>query len=216
VSLRDLLVLYGIVGIACALAVLRRGPGARNVVSALMTVPLWPVWAPFALATSRATRRSAGGTSIVRIERAIEDAVRAVAGTSMAEVFSQKAAARISAEVERVAARMDELGSVASQNGLDLETARARLRALEERGASERALATARMQVESLLRLEQLKASDLRALDELADLLEALRTQLLLARYEGSSAEGVGAIVGEVWARLEGLDAAFGQEAAGR
>ena len=52
-------------------------------------------------------------------------------------------------------------------------------------------------------------AADAQALQELAELLEALRSQLLLARYSGSSAEGAGAIVGEVWARLEGLGVAF-------
>ena len=208
-NLRDLVVLYGAIGLACAVGVLRRGLGARGVASALMAVPLWPVWAPFALAGGRPSRRRHACPSVARIERALDDAVRAVAGTTMAEVFSRQTAARISTEVVRVAARLDELAALASQTGLDLEASRARLGDLEARGAPERAVATARMQLESLLRLEQLKSSDLRALDELADLLEALRTQLLLARYEGSSAEGVGAIVSEVWARLEGLGAAF-------
>ena len=58
-------------------------------------------------------------------------------------------------------------------------------------------------------RLQQIRAADAQALGELAELLEALRSQLLLARYSGSAAEGAGAIVGEVWARLEGLGVAF-------
>jgi hypothetical protein len=68
---------------------------------------------------------------------------------------------------------------------------------------------TARLQHDSLTRLQQLRGADAQALEELAELLEALRTQLLLARYSGSSADGAGAIVGEVWARLEGLGVAF-------
>jgi hypothetical protein len=210
-SLRDLLALYATIGVACAVAVMRRaeGPRAAALASALVTVPLWPVWAPFALGRTRARRGPEGQGSVARIERALEEAVQAVAGTNMADVFSRQAAARIMAQVERVAVRLDELAGLAAQSGLDVAASRERLRALEERRAPERAVATARMQLESLLRLEQLKASDLCALDELADLLEALRTQLLLARYEGSSAEGVGAIVSEVWARLEGLGEAF-------
>jgi hypothetical protein len=212
VSLRDLLVLYGVIGVACAIAVLRRGEG---VLSAAMTLPLWPVWAPFALATKKNARTpSAEGGPLARIDKALDEAVRAVAGTPMADVFSQKVASRIQAEVANVAARLDELVTLAAEGGLDVAASKERLRDLEARGAPERAVATARMQHESLARLEQLVATDRRALEELADLLEALRTQLLLARFEGSSAEGASAIVSEVWARLEGLGAAFEGSAA--
>jgi hypothetical protein len=211
-SLRDLLVLYAVIGLACAIAVLRNAPGPRvhAVVSAVMTIPLWPIWAPFALSHSpprRAATTDHG--AVLRIQRALAEAVEAVANTPMAEVFSRQVAARISAEVGHVAARLDELSALASRTGFDAEASAARLRDLENRGDPERALATARMQHESLLRLQQLRAGDARALEELADLMEALRTQLVLARYAGSSAEGVGAIVSEVWARLEGLGAAF-------
>jgi hypothetical protein len=136
--------------------------------------------------------------------------VAAVAGTAMSDVFSQKVAARISTEVVRVAARLEELGALAAQPGFDAEASARHVRDLGANGASERALGTARLQHESILRLEQLRAADSEALDELAGLLEALRAQLLLARYAGSSAEGAGTIVSEVWARLEGLGVAFG------
>ena len=46
VNLRDLLLLYAFAGVACAIAVVRRGEPAW---SAALTVPLWPLWAPFAL-----------------------------------------------------------------------------------------------------------------------------------------------------------------------
>jgi hypothetical protein len=211
VSLRDLLLLYGVIGVACAIAVLRRAEGSRAgaALSAMMTVPLWPVWAPFALATTKKLRVSSEGGALARIDKALDEAVRAVAGTPMADVFSQKVASRIQAEVAHVAARLDELVALAAEGGFDVEASKTRVRDLEARGAPERAVATARMQHESFVRLAELVATDRRALEELADLLEALRTQLLLARYEGSSAEGASAIVSEVWARLEGLGAAF-------
>jgi len=218
VSLRDLLLLYGIIGIACAIAVLRRSP-ARNLramASAAATIPLWPLWAPFALGAPRAARsRSGAATTTARIDKALADAVEAVAGTPMSDVFSPKIATRISAEVLRVAARLDELGALAAEAGFDAEASAGKLRELESRGGSDRAVATARLQHESMLRLQQLRAADERALVDLAELLEVLRSQLLLARYAGSSAEGAGAIVGEVWARLEGLGAAFDVGAGG-
>jgi hypothetical protein len=207
-NLRDVLLVYVLVGAACAIAVLKRGEGSRASVaaSALMTVPLWPVWAPFALASARPRAEIGKHSAVSRIEKALAEAVDAVASTPMSAAFSRQVAARISAAVGQVAARQGELGALAARSGFDAVASRERLADLERRGATERALATARMQHDNLLRLEELRATDARALEELADLLEALRTQLLLARYAGSSAEGVDAIVTEVWARLEGLN----------
>ncbi len=204
-SLRDVLVVYLLVGVACAIAVLRRGRGAA--LSALATVPLWPLWAPFALAPSRPVMRA---TAIVsRIDKALAESVAAVADTPMREVFTKDAAARIGAEVARVAERLADLSALAERSGFDREASAQRLAELERTGGEGRALATARLHHESLQRLAELRAADARALDELADLLEALRTQLVLARYAGSSADGASAMVTEVWARLEGLGAAL-------
>jgi hypothetical protein len=239
-----MLVLYALVGVACAVAVLRRSSGPHEKAgmgafwSAVATVPLWPLWAPFVLATPRprdrpvtaadagegrtavhATATHEGETSRAaraRIRRALDESVKAVAGTEVAPLFSRHVADRIAEEVGRVAQRIDELLGLTSSAGLDRAAAEQRLRALEtEAGASDRAVATARLQLESLMRLEALRASDARALDELADLLEALRAQLLLARYAGSAADGTSAIVSEVWARLEGLGAGFEPSAHG-
>jgi hypothetical protein len=217
VSLRDLLVLYAVLGMACAIAVLRRASAmdASTVVSAVAAVVVWPLWAPFALGTPRPARPHAGAHggpatgSVARIERALADAVSAVAGTPMSDVFSAKVAARIAAEVSRVAARLDELSALTTHAAVDAQASARHIQELEARGASERAVATARLQHDSFMRLHQLRGADAQALEELAELLEALRTQLLLARYSGSSADGAGAIVGEVWARLEGLGVAF-------
>ncbi len=210
-SLRDLLLLYGIIGVACAIGVLLRATGSRASVaaSAVMAIPLWPVWAPFALATPRRRQAAVQSAAVARIDRALAEAVEAVAGSQIADVFSPKVAARIAEEVTHVATRQGELAALSAKTGFDAAAAKERLRELEARGAPERVVATARMQLESLVRLDELRAADARALDELAELLEALRTQLVLARYAGSTAEGVGALVSEVWARLEGLGAAF-------
>jgi hypothetical protein len=205
---RDLLALYAVVGVACAIAVFHRSTtrDLGALMSALVTVPLWPLWAPFALAPARA-RRHESNAVVQRVERALADALDAVRDTPMSGVFTEATATHIAAEVAHVAARIDELAAVAERVGFDREGSAKRLEELENSGASERAIATARLQHASLERLEQLRENDARAIEELVDLLEALRTQLVLARYAGSPADGASAIVSEVWARLEGLGA---------
>ena len=96
------------------------------------------------------------------------------------------------------------------REGFDLAAAERRVAELEKAQASARSLATARLHLENVRRLAALRDRDARALEELADLVQALRTQLTLARFAGSSVEGVGGIVSEVWARVEGLGAALG------
>jgi hypothetical protein len=216
VRLRDLLLLYGVAGVACAVAVLRRSHATSfaTVASALTAVFVWPLWAPFALGSPpRARTGSAGNPAAVeRIRRALAEAVATVADTPMSDVFSSKVAGRIESEVARVAARTAELSALMARGGFDAQAAGAHLRDLEARGAPERTVVTARLQHESLTRLQELYAADVQALEELADLLEALRTQLLLARFSGSSADGAAGLVSEVWARLEGLGVAFDVE----
>ncbi len=227
-NLRDLLILYAVVGVACAIAAWRReaatGWRAASVGSAVATVLVWPLWAPFVLTREAPHARPAGAAipadppegephesaPLARIRAALEASVKAVEGTSMSEVFSSRVADRIAAEVQVVAGRLAELSALVDSRGLERDRTEARLQALKAEGAPERTVATARQKHESLARLEQLRAADAVALEELADLLEALRAQLLVARYSGSAADGTEAIVNEVWARLEGLGGAFG------
>jgi len=209
-SLRDLVVVYLVVGAACAALVFRRKDGGKApFASAAATLFLWPLWGPFALGKP-AARRAADPrdtSAVARIERALGEAVEAANDTPMADVFTRPLATRMLSEVSRVAARIGEMRALALRSGFDLAASAARLKELEAKGAPERAVATARLQHESLLRLDRLLAGDVQALDDLADLLEALRAQLLLARYSGGDAESAEAVVSEVWARLEGLGA---------
>ena len=226
-SLRDLLILYAVLGIACAVAIYRSSTESRPraAMAAALALPLWPLWAPIALtgarsrptsawtsdadSRSRATR-SPVAEAAVRVEAALREGVEACAGTSLESLLPRDAAARIAAEVRRASERHAELTTVLCREGFDLAAADRRVVSLEKSSASARSLTTARLHLENVKRLAALRDRDARALEELADLVQALRTQLTLARFAGSSVEGASGIVSEVWARVEGLGAVLG------
>ncbi len=225
-SLRDLLILYAVLGIACAVAIYRTSTESRPraAFAAALALPLWPLWAPIALTSSRSrsastwasdadsrsrASRSPVSEAATRVEAALREGVEACAGTSLESLLPRDAAARIASEVRRASERHAELTSVLGREGFDLAAAERRVAELEKAQASARSLATARLHLDNVKRLAALRDRDARALEELADLVQALRTQLTLARFAGSSVEGVGGIVSEVWARVEGLGAAL-------
>jgi len=223
-SLTDLAALYLVAGLACAVAIYRSAPepGARAVAAAALAVPLWPLWAPIALTGSQrprpaaSSRRSSSAppspvaAAAARIESALREGVEACAGTSLESLLPRAAADRIAAEVRRAADRHAELSALVGREGFDLAAAEARVADLAAADASPRALSTARLHLDNVRRLLAMRERDALALDELADLVQALRAQLVLARFAGSQAEGAGGIVSEVWARVEGLGVALG------
>ena len=226
-SLTDLTALYLIAGLACAVAIYRSAPapGLRAVAAAVPAVVLWPLWAPVALTSSQRPRPAAPagrappapssspvGSAAERIEAALAEAVDACAGTALSSLLPRDAVSRIAVEVKRAAARHAELSALIGREGFDLGAAEARVRALDAAAASPRAVSTARLHLDNVRRLLALRDRDALALGELADLVQALRAQLVLARYAGSRAEGTGGIVSEVWARVEGLGVALGED----
>ncbi|MFO0588699.1 MAG: hypothetical protein U0441_14210 [Polyangiaceae bacterium] len=227
-KLGDLLAIYLIAGLACAVAIYRTAPdrSLSSVASALIAVPLWPLWAPIALTAKRGspTEPAYSGkarpaepevaASVARIDAALHEAMEACAGSSLATLLPQTAADRILAEVRRAAARHAEIGALLAREGFDLRAAEARLAELTKTDASPRAISTARLHLDYVRRLQALRERDAKALDELSDLVQALRAQLTLARLAGSQPEGAGGIVSELWARVEGLGVALGAEEA--
>lgn len=217
-SLRDLAILYLVLGLACSVAIFRGSHESRPkaVLSAALALPLWPIWGPIVLTSAQRSHTALTETSnistaaaLARVQSALREGIDACTGTSFEALLPKSAAARIESEVSRAAARHAELCSILQREGFSEQTALARVRDLEQGGASPRAVSTARLHLENVRRLAAMRDRDARALDELSDLVQALRTQLVLARYAGSSVEGVGGIVAEVWARVEGLSAAM-------
>ncbi len=229
-SLADLAVVYLIVGACCGVAVYRvaPGPGPRAIASAALAVPLWPLWAPIALTAGRVADRARSplpGGEAARVEAALGECVEACAHGPLAALLPRDAAASIAQGIRRAATRQADLDEVLARADFDRAAADRRVAELERAAASPRAIATARLHQGNVRRLHELRARDARALAELADLVGALRTQLTLARFGAlgvdldaggraqpgatPGAEGIGGIVAEMWARVEGLDAAM-------
>lgn len=216
-SLGDLVILYLVVGLACAVAVYRASPEPRGraVASAAVAVPLWPLWAPIALTARRASAPAvAAGEPTSRVLAALREGVEACQGTPLETLLPRDAAARIAAEVSRARERVTELDALLASEGFDPAAAAARVAELEAQSAPPRALATARLHLDNVRRLAAIRERDRSTLAELADLVAALRTQLVLARYAGaSSLAGASGTVAEVWARVETLGAVLDGEA---
>lgn len=219
-SLRDLCLLYLVFGCFFAIVIYRSSSEAHGarLGSAALAVPLWPLWAPIALTAKHADkpRYSVAGSgpsgTLERVKNALADAIAAIEGTPLATFLPPESASRIEAEVVRREKRLAELDALLGKEAFDVGRLEARVRELEMRGSSPRALSTARLDLENVRRLSALRDRDARSLEELCALVEALRTQVTLARFSGSSAADIGGIVGEVWARVEGLGAAIEAE----
>ncbi len=219
-SLRDLLTLYVVFGLCFAIAIYRSSPetNSSRLGSAALAVPLWPLWAPIALTAKRANTLGAAGqttgtnTTLRRVQAALADAIASIQGTPLATLLPPEAALRIEAEVVRREKRLSELSTLFGKEAFDVVRLEARVLQLETSGGSARALSTARLELDNVRRLSALRDRDARGLEELCALVEALRTQVTLARFSGSSAADIGGIVGEVWARVEGLGAAIEAE----
>jgi hypothetical protein len=216
VRLLDLAILYLLAGTGCAVAVWR---SERSLGSGLLALVLWPIWAPVVLAGQRPSsprRRPRATPRPVEcnddgetIDDVIADAQRAAAGTPFETMLNGEAAARIANEVERARDKLDALDEVLAQPGFERDALVARLGELQARGANEATLRTARLHLDSVERLVRMRAQQTAALIELEQVLVALRSQLLVARHVGSNGEGVDAIVGDLWARVEGLGEAL-------
>lgn len=184
----------------------RDGQGEGRLVTATLALLAWPLWGPIVLFREPLGATDASTPSAMRVMRALEETRAAVRGTALESLLPEATVIAMRASVMRVSARLAELALTTARPEYDAAQARTRVERLERSEASARTLGTARVHLENAERLTALYQAEGRALDELADLCDALRTQLVLARYAGSSLEGIGDIVCEVSARVEGLD----------
>lgn len=173
------------VGVVLAIALVRRG---QNLLDGLLVVLAWPLYAMTLAAVEPAAPPEDEPARLTRdVHAALATVREAAAGSPFASLLGPAAEARLLGELDRAAERMRAVDRELEANDDGTTPTAASLRA------------------ESEASLRALRASDAAAMSELRDLLGALRARIVLARHGGSSAEGPTALVGEVWARIEGL-----------
>jgi hypothetical protein len=216
VTLTDLGVLYGIGGVASA-ALVRRftgKPKRESATSLLLSLLLWPLWLPIALA-SRKPSSLVGPRLSSDTEVALLEAHAAVRGTPLEPLLPRQALDRILSELARAGERHAELSELLARRHFDPKLAEARVARLTRDGAPARTLSSARLHLDNVERLAALRARDQRTFEELAELVLALRAQLVLAKFSESSASDVQGIVSEVWARIDVLGTTLEPASAG-
>jgi hypothetical protein len=199
----ELAVLYGLVGVGCALVVvLGRGERRGRFVDALLLVPLWPLYGPFVVA-----RWQGGDELLTGREAAFVSALRRARGTPLAELLPDQQAVQALARRLRVAAgKVVEIDQLLGQPEFSESDAVGRMRELEQRGASACAQSTAGMRIQNIRRLRRLRDRFARELDEVGELLQQLHTQAEVVRLAGAPDAGTRDLVAELVSRVEGLD----------
>lgn len=189
---------YLAIGVFAVLAVsaLR---GAPKLGDALLTIVMWPLWAPLALARDPQDHR----------EQELLGALARAQASPLAAVLPDAESARVLASRLREASqRLAELDDVLSRPDFDPATASLRARDLERRGALQ-AAATADLRVKTLGQLRTLRERYRSELEEVHELIAQLVTQAELVRLQPAAAQSSSELVRELVSRVEGLSDLF-------
>lgn len=199
--------LYLAVGVVLALVCDWRVPksGRRErITDALLSVCAWPLFAPLVLLPLLGRRIERESDASLRIKRALAEARAAVVGTPLAKLLPEAMLSRLALTLGQIEERRAELSELLTRPDFQREAEPGRP------GAQHK---------ESVARLWAILERDRAALDELCELAESLRAQLLVARYSSKAGQhgvasselggGVRELAVELSARVESLNAWF-------
>ena len=203
------LMIGGVLAVVCDWK-LKETSRRERLTNVLLSVCTWPLFAPLALWPVLARQGSRESDASLRIRRALDEAQRAVAGTALAKLLPDSMLSRLFATLGQVEQRRAELDELLARPDFQLEQRVGEPSALGQQSSPHR---------DSVARLRGLLERDRATLQEMVGLAEALRAQLLVARYSGKAHEsslGAGALSGgaselafELAARVESLGAWF-------
>jgi hypothetical protein len=201
-----LLVLYALVGVACA-AVARAGGGRPSAGELAFALVLWPLWLPLSLGARAAAAAPAPGTAHPATTSLVAALAR-VEGSPLAPLLpDQDAVRRLSAKLAEVSTRIEDLDDVLARPAFDLPAARARHAELtgEPGAVSAETLASAALRVQNIERLRDLRARFVAEVEDINELLSQLVIQVEVVRFVGATEDGTRDLLRELLARVEGL-----------
>jgi len=203
VKLPDLALLYGLIGLGSAVALVLRQPRAeRRAGDALLLGLLWPLYGPLLLARLRDQDH---GT--VASEVAFLVALRRASRTPLGALLPDESTVRALARRLRVAGgKVSEIDGLLQRPEFSEAAALERLEELRGRSASETAVSTASIRVQNIRRLRALRDRFARELDEVRELLAQLETQAEVVRLAGAPDASTTELVRELVSRVEGFD----------
>src|SRR6478609_6101922 len=151
-NLADLGVLYGVSGALSGVIVYRSQSrrDARALGSALLSVPLWPLWLPVLFSSQRA-ERVAQRSAETETEAALLEGHEAVRDTPLEPLLPRSAVDRLLRELRRASERYAELSHLLAKKGFDRKAAEEHVVRLSQRAASPRTLASARLHLENVV-----------------------------------------------------------------
>lgn len=180
------------VAIGLLVAARARWRGERLLDCALFLLA-WPLYLP--LWQTRAETNAPedpAARAAERVREALDSVEKAAASTAFAGLLDASAGLRLRQELARATQRV---------HAIDHELA-------QQQAGTLTSSATLHLRAESEASLKAIRERDLRAMLELAELLGALRTRIVLAQHSGND-EGPEGMVSEVWDRIVGLGEAM-------
>lgn len=205
--LTELVLVYGLVGVGCVVAVFVRSPASRTPLDGLLLFAMWPLYTPFALmsfgagahrASPRLAANSRAGAFVAALDRA--------RSTPLAELLPDAAAAAaLSERLDNAESRVAEIDRLLDDPDFD-EAAAAERRAAFEAAGDRFGASTAASRIQNIARLRRMRDHYDRELRQIEELLSQLRTQAEVVRLAGAMDDGTRDLVVDLIARLEGLD----------
>lgn len=200
-------IVYLMVGaVLAAFCDLRWRPPSRleRLTSGLLSIAAWPLYVPLVVLQGYGNHEPEHGSASQRIKQALFEARTAIADTPLQSLLPDSLLSQLFASLARLEKRYRDLTQLLARSDFQLE------------GASP-------LQQQSVLRLRQLLARDRASLQELVELAEGLRAQLLLAHFSGHGGDlrsatgggyGVRELATDLAARVESLGVLFDLDSA--
>ena len=175
----------------------------ERLTSALLAIAAWPLYVPLIALQGLGNREPKDSSASQRIKQALFEARSAIADTPLKSLLPDSLLSQLFASLARLEKRYQDLTRLLARSDFQLEGASA-------------------LQQRSVLRLRQLLARDRASLQELVELAEGLRAQLLLAHFSGRGDDLDGATAGggvrelatDLAARVESLGVLFDLDSA--